>query len=110
MQVETLKQLLKEGKRLIFIDVRDADEITEQSYFVHSPKNYLNIPILSLLFASKAELEEKIFTRLDIPRSMLIVTLCLSGGRSARACEKLLQYGWKTENLEGGVEAWGQPV
>ncbi len=110
MKVQNLKQQLSEGKPIVLIDVRDADEITAEPYFVHPPKNYLNIPILSLLFASKTELEEKIFTHLNIPFSTPMVTFFRSGGRSARACEKLLQYGWKTKNLEGGVEAWGQSV
>jgi rhodanese-related sulfurtransferase len=110
MKVQTLKQQLSEGKPMVLVDVRDAQEVTKQPYFVHPPKNYVHVPIMPLLFATREELEQKIFGAAGFPVTTPVVTLCHSGGRSARACEKLLQYGWHAENLEGGVEAWGQPV
>lgn len=110
MKVQNLKHWLSGGRPIVLVDVRDIKEITEQPYFVHSPKNYVNVPIMSLLFATREELERKIFGSADLLVTTPVVTLCHSGGRSARACEKLLQYGWKVENLEGGVEVWGEPV
>ena len=106
MNVETLREKVKRGDLIILLDVRDAEEIEINPFFPEPPKNYLNVPILPLLFASKEELEEKIFTALNVPVDTPIVTLCQSGGRSARACAQLNQYGWKAENLDGGYLAW----
>lgn len=110
MDVATLKRKIAAGEGLILLDVRDADEIRQEPFFGVPPQNYLNIPILPLLFSSREELEEKIFTSPGYPIATPIVTLCHSGGRSARACETLQQHGWIAENLEGGKEAWGNPV
>lgn len=110
MDVATLKQKLAAKENLILLDVRDAEEIAAEPFFTALPRNALNIPILPLLFSSRAELEEKIFTRLGYPATTPIVAVCHSGGRSARACETLRQHGWIAENLDGGKEAWGNPV
>lgn len=110
MDVATLKTRLQSGEPLILIDVRDAEEITKEPYFMTPPKNYLNIPVLPILFASKKELQGKIFGRLQLPLDTPIITLCHSGGRSERACAQLGQHGWNTESLDGGVLAWGEPI
>lgn len=110
MDVATLRHKLAAKENLILLDVRDADEIVAEPFFSVPPKNYLNLPILPLLFSSREELEAKIFDRLGYPTTTSIITLCHSGGRSARACETLRQHGWIAENLDGGKEAWGNPV
>ena len=110
MDAATLKARLKSREPLILIDVRDAAEVVAEPYFVVPPKNYLNIPVLSLLFASKEELQAKIFEALRLPIDTPVVTLCHSGGRSERACKELQQHGWQAENLEGGIIAWGDPL
>lgn len=110
MDATTVKTRLKSGGSLILIDVRDAAEVVAEPYFVVLPKNYLNLPMLSLLFASKEELQAKIFEALKLPTDTPIVTLCHSGNRSERACKELQQHGWQVENLEGGIIAWGDPL
>lgn len=110
MDVATLKQKLAVEESLILLDVRDADEIVAEPFFTVPPKNYLNLPILPLLFSSREELEAKIFTPLGYPTTTSIITLCHSGGRSARACKALQEHGWTAENLDCGKEAWGNPV
>ncbi|TXH01451.1 MAG: rhodanese-like domain-containing protein [Candidatus Moraniibacteriota bacterium] len=110
MDVATLKTRLQSGEPLILIDVRDVEEIADEPYFVTPPKNYLNIPVLPILFASKEELQGKIFGMLQLPLDTPIITLCHSGGRSERACAQLRKHGWNTESLDGGVLAWGQPI
>jgi rhodanese-related sulfurtransferase len=55
---------------------------------------------------------EKQISRLDKSKTYLVH--CASGGRSARACRKMDQLGFKKlYNLEGGMGAWekaGKPV
>jgi len=49
----------------------------------------------------------------DLPRERLIVCVCRSGGRSARAGQFLLEQGFDAVNLEGGMNAWhaaGNPL
>lgn len=42
----------------------------------------------------------------EVPRDKVVVCVCRSGGRSARAQRGLLQLGVEAENLDGGVQAW----
>lgn len=110
MNTLELKEKLRQGESIILLDVRDIDEAKEDSFFLVPSANYLNLPILPLLYSTKEELEAKIFSALGLPTTTLVVTLCLSGGRSARACTQLRNFGWSAENLVGGKEAWGVAV
>lgn len=109
MQAEELKDRLKREESLILLDVREADEIETEPYFITPPAIYLNLPIMPLLFASKDELRDRIFGTLEFPETTMIVTLCHSGGRSERAAKQLRRLGWSVENLEGGIVGWGKP-
>lgn len=42
----------------------------------------------------------------ELDRSRPVVTVCLSGSRSANAAETLAAAGFDAENLDGGVAAW----
>ena len=42
----------------------------------------------------------------DLPREGVIVCVCRSGGRSARAAQFLLEQGFNVANLRGGMTAW----
>lgn len=110
MKSEVLKHKIASHELLILIDVREPDEVEADPYFIAPPICYLNVPMMPLLYASQSELETKIFTSLGLPVTTLIITLCRSGGRSARACAHLRQFGWRAENLEGGIVAWGPPI
>jgi rhodanese-related sulfurtransferase len=49
----------------------------------------------------------------DFAKDRLIVCVCRSGARSARAATFLLQNGFDAVNLEGGMRAWadeGEPL
>lgn len=47
----------------------------------------------------------------DLDKGQSIVAYCLSGSRSARACEYLLAAGFENvQNLRGGIRAWGEEV
>ena len=42
----------------------------------------------------------------DLPRERVIICVCRSGGRSARAGQFLIENGFRAVNLEGGMTAW----
>jgi len=41
-----------------------------------------------------------------LPKSRVVVCVCRSGARSARAANYLLEQGFEAVNLEGGMIAW----
>ena len=51
--------------------------------------------------------------RLEIPFNKRVVCVCRSGGRSAKAAEAMIGWGFEAANLTGGMRAWaaaGLPV
>ncbi len=44
----------------------------------------------------------------DVPADRIVVTVCLSGGRSGRAAAALAAAGIDVRNLAGGMKAWAQ--
>ena len=42
----------------------------------------------------------------DLPRDRVVICVCRSGGRSARAGRFLLEQGVRAVNLDGGMTAW----
>ena len=42
----------------------------------------------------------------DLPRDRVVICVCRSGARSARAARFLLEHGLRVVNLEGGMTAW----
>ncbi len=84
-------ELLK-GNALL-IDVREPDEVDEQSYDV---KNSVNIPLDSI--------ESKINS---IPKDQQVILACQRGGRSQKAFNLLKEKGFTNiANLDGGMAAW----
>lgn len=74
----------------LLLDVREVDEFEAG----HAPEAK-NIPL------------SEVPDHLDpLDRSRVIVCVCRSGGRSARAGEFLLEQGFQAFNLEGGMLNW----
>lgn len=86
-----LENLLKEGKAINLIDVREPDE-----WQAGHIKEARSIP-LSELQERMGELEEG---------GEEIVLICRSGGRSGKACDFLHAQGYKVVNVTGGMLAW----
>ncbi|HCR85432.1 MAG TPA: rhodanese [Alphaproteobacteria bacterium] len=88
---ETLKQWLANGEAVV-VDVREPAE--------HSAENIKGAKLVPLATVSKNKLP-------DCCNKKLVVH-CRSGGRSTKACEKLLAEDPNLEiyNLEGGISAW----
>lgn len=79
----------------LLIDVREPDELAEQSYDV---KNSINIPLDSI--------ESKINS---IPKDKQVILACQKGGRSQKAYDLLKGKGFTNiANLEGGMNAWDE--
>ncbi|MBK9636344.1 MAG: hypothetical protein IPO63_00420 [Bacteroidetes bacterium] len=88
------------NENAVLIDVREPNELVEQSYDV---KNWINIPLDSI--------EIKIN---NIPSDKQVILACQSGRRSQLAFEILKAKGYiNIANLEGGMNAWtkaGKPT
>ena len=86
---------MKQGKRIVFLDVREPYE-----YDIVHLKNSKLIPL--------GELRNRIS---ELNSEDDIVAYCHSGARSAMATDFLRSMGYKkVRNLEGGVEAWAVQV
>lgn len=91
MTPEALKDLLEsQSNEYEFIDVRSPAEYQD----FHLPLTK-NIPLDQLPQHIKQLSQER-----------TIITICAKGIRSARASAFLLENGFKTINLEGGLDNW----
>ncbi len=87
------KKMMSESKDMIIIDVRTPAEIAQGK-----------IPNSKEINFSDAQSSSQI-AQLDTERPYLIY--CRSGNRSARACVKMHEMGFKDlSNLAGGYMAW----
>ncbi|MBO8164016.1 MAG: rhodanese-like domain-containing protein [Brevibacillus sp.] len=87
---EELQERIRRGDKLQIIDVREPDE-WEQG---HIPQAKL-IPLATLP------------VRLDeLDRDTPIVMVCRSGARSWNATAYVQQFGYRAENMAGGMLAW----
>jgi adenylyltransferase/sulfurtransferase len=89
-----LKRRLDAGEEIVVLDVREPHE-----YQIANIGGRL-VPL--------RELPKKLD---GLERDGEIVVHCKTGGRSAKACEVLLNAGFKrVSNLAGGIDAWAQKV
>jgi monothiol glutaredoxin len=89
-----IKQLLDDGVRFTFLDVRTPEERATAS-----------IPGTSLLDqASAAEIER-------LPKDTMLVFHCHHGGRSQAAADHFRSQGFtNVNNMAGGIDAWSRDV
>ena len=95
-EILTINEVLEMSKNnILLVDVRNADEIAEQSYDV---KNIINIPLDSI----EAKMN-------SIPKDKQVILVCQSGMRSAQALEILKKKEFTNlANMEGGMNAWSE--
>ncbi len=94
ISVQELEALRKAEANIFILDVRNPDE-----YAICNLAGHL-IPLKEL----PSRLSE---LNLDQP----IIVHCHAGGRSRRATEFLIQYGFKdVRNLRGGITAWANEI
>lgn len=80
------------GADATIIDVREADEFASARVV-----GATNVPL--------SELAGRLS---DIPQDGTFYVMCLSGGRSARATEFLVDNGFAAVNVLGGISQWHQ--
>lgn len=80
---------------ILFLDVREPEEIEESAYDV---PNIQYIPL--------SEFESRFH---ETPRDREVIVVCRRGVRSMKVAAFLIEQGWSPEliiNLEGGIYAW----
>lgn len=113
MQAIELEQLIEANPgKVLVIDVRERDEITEAPLFPAGTAYYAGMPLSVLRMLPQAELASRLREQVSAQgRDMETVTLvlsCRSGGRSCQAQMLLEDVGIQSENLDGGYAGWIQ--
>lgn len=90
ISAKELEQLLKEGKQVNIIDVREVDEVAAG----HIP-TAVNIPLGLIEFRMH-----------ELDKSKEYIMVCRSGGRSGQATQFLESQGFNVTNMTGGMLAW----
>ena len=92
-----LKRRLDAGENVILLDVREPSELA----------------ICSLVYTANVPLGQQHLrlSELDEYKNKEVVVYCRSGKRSGRACQFILDNGFKhVVNLKGGILAWADEV
>lgn len=85
-----LEELIKKGKEVNLIDVREVDEVAAGKI-----PGAENIPLGLLEFRMN-----------ELDKSKEYIIVCRSGARSGRATQFLESYGFKATNMTGGMLSW----
>jgi rhodanese-related sulfurtransferase len=94
ISVADLKDQLDRKETLLLLDVRSAEEYTNDGHVAGSTL----IPL--------PELERRVR---ELPTDRPIVCICRSGNRSTTACDLLARQGFtQLRNVQGGMIAWAQ--
>ncbi|MBN8587956.1 MAG: rhodanese-like domain-containing protein [Rhodothermia bacterium] len=92
-QISVTEAFALVGKKTLFVDVREPNEVADLAYDL---PNVINIP-LSTFEQRYAE----------IPQNQQVVMLCRSGKRSQQAYNALKEKGYTNmTNMEGGIIQW----
>jgi rhodanese-related sulfurtransferase len=87
---QEVEQLLKEGKKLSIIDVREDEEVA-----LGKIPGARHIPL--------GQLAERMN---EIEKDIEHIIVCRSGGRSSTACQFLEEHGYRVMNMVGGMLEW----
>jgi rhodanese-related sulfurtransferase len=90
ISVKELEALLREGKELNLIDVREVDEVATGKI-----SGVVNIPLGLLEFRMH-----------ELDKTKEYIMICRSGGRSSLASQFLESQGFNVINMIGGMLAW----
>jgi rhodanese-related sulfurtransferase len=97
---EELHRRMNSGQALVILDVRNETDYNDWKIEGKNLKS-INIPYFQFL-----DDEEPAIT--DLPKDTEIVVICAVGGASEFVAELLMEKGYKTVSLEGGMLAWSQ--
>ncbi|MFP5471821.1 MAG: rhodanese-like domain-containing protein [Bacteroidia bacterium] len=93
VDVNKAQEIISSAENVVVLDVRTPQEFSEGHM-----ENAVNIDIYSSDFEAQ-------LAQLD--KSKTYVVVCRSGGRSAKASDKMTSMGFESvNNMEGGFTAW----
>lgn len=97
--VQQFKRKIDSGEKVYLLDVREPfEQYQSKIEYEHSTL----IPVDQL----PGRLNE-----IEAEQNDEIVCLCRSGGRSAQACELLIENGYENvRNLKGGINQWAKDI
>ncbi|CAI9390633.1 rhodanese-like domain-containing protein [Niallia sp. Sow4_A1] len=90
LTAKEVEKLLREGKVLNIIDVREVDEVATGKI-----PGAIHIPLGLVEFRMH-----------ELDKSKEYIMVCRSGGRSGQASQFLEDHGFKVINMTGGMLAW----
>lgn len=97
---DELHRKMNAGEGVLILDVRNEAEYNDWKIEGKKVKS-VNIPYFNFL-----EEDEQVYA--DLPKDTEMVVLCAKGGSSTFVAEMLMEKGYKTWSLEGGMLAWSQ--
>lgn len=100
IDAKTLKNMIKQKKKFVLLDVRTPIEV-----------NAAKIPVKGYKNISRGLIEWVV--PMQIKRDVKVVVVCKSGGRAAFVTKTLQDFGYDAINLKGGMIAWmeaGYPI
>lgn len=97
IDVESLRELLDRGEPVTVLDVRRAESRAEWAI-----PGSAHADVYDALRAG----EPDALTGVNLPRNVLVVTVCNVGKTSAFAAEQLRTQGFNALSLAGGMKAW----
>lgn len=100
LTVEELHGKIDSGEEVFILDVRNMEEYSDWKIEGSTVKS-INIPYFNYL-------EEDENNYKDLPKDTEIVVVCAKGGSSEFIVEMLIEKGYKTYSLVGGMLDWSQ--
>jgi len=92
VEADTLEEILQEDSSVVLLDTRSPEEYQEGHLENARFVNYTTFQLSDVQ---------------DIAKETPIVVYCLSGGRSGRVAQQLLNAGYENvKNLNGGIRSW----
>lgn len=100
LTVEQLHQKINSGKPLFILDVRNEEDYKD--WKIEGKKlQSVNVPYFNFLDEDESNFK-------DLPKDQEIVVVCAKGGSSEFIVEMIVERGYQTYSLEGGMLAWSQ--
>lgn len=100
LTAEQLHRKMNEGENVFILDVRNDTDYRDWKIEGRNVKS-VNIPYFDFL-----EDDESVYA--DLPKDAEIAIVCAKGGSSEFVAETLMEKGYKTSSLDGGMLAWSQ--
>ncbi len=93
MKASELKEKIKNGEKIIILDVREKDEYEQGDKIAGAE----NMPMGKVFVEA---------TKGNLPKNEKIITVCKTGGRCEIVARELKNKGYDIEHLEGGIDEW----